>query len=163
VRLTDADYYVVLSYSISKMEPAAKKLKRSQPVLPLSLIRDVVTLCVEAQTFKKYCLEGHHLWLTFGGKLVLEDIRDYRERGSYSSEADIISRQKAAWLSMYSEPFIIKGFDVEFFEGASDYYTSILMSIIKDDWVDRFEHYVDKNDYESYMTVNYIMGEEEDV
>jgi hypothetical protein len=132
------------------MEPASKILKRSHPVLPLDLIRNIVEMAVEGQLYKLYCREGHRMWLEFGGQLVLEDFRNYNEKGAYRTPLDILSRQLAMYEQNEDEKVIY-------------HFEHDIMSYVKQEWVDHFDHLISQIDYESYETVIFIMGDGEDV
>jgi hypothetical protein len=166
------------------MAPASNKLKLSQPVLPLDLIRKIVRMCVELRTqiSKDHCLEGHRLWLVFGGKLVLEDIRNIKLTGARRTKNSLICLlQLTLWEKEYNGEPLRKDHasDIKEFRTVVDYMAHYLIAatldmdishagetedsivhkwaMFKTDWVDRYNSYIDYSQYAVTRIVDDIM------
>jgi hypothetical protein len=137
------------------MEPASKRLRVPTPVLPLDLIRPIIRLRIEADTYKEYCLEGHRMRLTFGGQLVLEDIQNYIV---HRTREDICSKRLVLWKREYPGEYLRRPSCVNEDSDTAElvqYFTATL----EHDWKWRFDYYIGYNQYAISRIVDDIMLE----
>jgi hypothetical protein len=136
------------------MEPAANKVKRSQPVLPLSLIRKAIGMCLEVRyhMHDKYIHENRDMWLGYGGRLVLEDILSYERDGVYRVPAIVHIRTILLWQDTYVDT--VKKCNMDAFEADFEARGWIAYNeLFQRDWVDRFKviEGINKRDLDSMI------------